>query len=239
MQSYRVAMTLLCVLGSSTGAWSQQTDVAFHVQISRSQSSHTHDQVHLATSVVAWLVPLQAATQPPASKPTQQYTLVQKDKQFTPHLLVVPTGSSVDFPNMDPFFHNVFSLFNGKRFDLGLYEAHTHRAVRFDREGVSYIFCNIHPQMSAVVVSVSTPFYGISDANGAVLLHDVPVGSYRLNLWAEEVTKEDLAAASRVIEVKQGHGQFDPILLKSSGDLMKQHANKFGEPYEPVAKDPY
>jgi plastocyanin len=243
VQSYRIAIALLCVLTCSPGAWSQQADVALHVQVSRNRSTHTHDRSHPSTStaadVVAWLVPLQPASQPPAPRPVQQYTLVQKDKQFTPHLLVVPTGSNVDFPNMDPFFHNVFSLFNGKRFDLGLYEAHTHRAVRFDREGVSYIFCNIHPEMGAVIVSVSTPYYGISDADGTLTLHDVPSGSYRLYLWAEEVTKEDLAAASRTIEIKQGNVQIGPILLKSSGNSIKQHTNKFGEPYQPASKDPY
>ena len=81
--------------------------------------------------------------------------LRQKNKAFEPHLLVVTIGSNVEFPNDDPWFHNVFSLFNGKRFDLGLYEAGTTRTVHFEREGVSYIFCNIHPEMSAVVVVLS------------------------------------------------------------------------------------
>ena len=88
---------------------------------------------------------------------------MQKDKTFTPHLLVIPTGSTVDFPNLDPFFHNVFSEFNGKRFDLGLYESGSSRTVHFDHDGVSYIFCNIHPEMSAVIVTLSTPYFGVSD----------------------------------------------------------------------------
>src|SRR5246127_2367910 len=104
---------------------------------------------------------------------------------FTPHLLVVPMGSQVEFPNQDPFFHNVFSLFNGKRFDLGLYESGTSRAVRFDREGVSYIFCNIHPEMGAVVLALNTPYYAVSGAAGMVTIHNVPPGSYRLHLWSE------------------------------------------------------
>ena len=86
--------------------------------------------------------------------------LRQKNKTFEPHLLVVTKGSTVEFPNLDPWFHNVFSLFNGKKFDLGLYEAGTTRTVHFDREGVSYIFCNIHPEMSAVVVVVASSYYG-------------------------------------------------------------------------------
>ena len=110
-------------------------------------------------------------------------------------------GSSVDFPNLDPFFHNVFSLFNGKRFDLGLYEGHSHRSVQFDREGVSYIFCNIHPDMGAVVVALNTPYYAVSTDNGTLTLHDVPRGRYRLNVWAENAPVERLNALSRIVEV--------------------------------------
>ena len=96
-------------------------------------------------SAVVWLVAAdQQASDPPALKPVDA-VLRQKNKAFDPHLLVITKGSSVQFPNLDPWFHNVFSLFNGKKFDLGLYEAGTSRTVHFDREGVSYIFCNIHP----------------------------------------------------------------------------------------------
>ena len=81
-------------------------------------------------NAVVWLTPLQPDGHPAATGHPGPFKLVQKDKMFMPHLLVVPTGSSVDFPNQDPFYHNVFSLFNGKRFDLGLYESGTSRAVQ-------------------------------------------------------------------------------------------------------------
>ena len=103
--------------------------------------------------------------------------MIQKNKQFDPHMLVVPVGSMVQFPNHDPFFHNVFSLYNGKRFDLGLYETGSERGVRFDREGVSYIFCNIHPEMGAVILALSTPYYDMS-ADGAIVIPRVPPGKY-------------------------------------------------------------
>src|SRR5579871_6424475 len=144
-------------------------------------SEAKHKMSASGTNIVLWLSPLQAGATRPAAAHSTTYRLVQKNKQFSPHLLVVPTGASVEFPNEDPFFHNVFSLFNGKRFDLGLYESGTTRSVRFDREGVSYIFCNIHPEMGAVVLSLSTPYYGISTASGLVVIHNVPPGSYRLN----------------------------------------------------------
>src|SRR5947208_6438885 len=105
------------------------------------------------SNVVVWLEP-KGATRNLRSPGRLQWQLIQKNKQFVPALLVVPVGSSVEFPNQDPFFHNVFSLFNGKRFDLALYQAGTSRGVRFDREGVSYIFCNIHPDMHAVVIAL-------------------------------------------------------------------------------------
>src|SRR5256885_8877747 len=111
----------------------------------------------------------------------QRARLAQHNKSFEPHVVVVPVGSVVAFPNRDPWFHNVFSLFEGKRFDLGLYEAGTSRAVHFDRPGISYIFCNIHPQMSAVVVTLNTPYWTFSDRNGHVTIANVPVGRYALH----------------------------------------------------------
>jgi hypothetical protein len=152
---------------------------------------------------------------------------------------VVPTGSSVDFPNLDPFFHNVFSLFNGKRFDLGLYEAHTQRTVQFDRDGVSYIFCNIHPEMGAVIVTLSTPYYATSTRDGSILLHDVPPGSYRLHVWAENVPLDRLDALSRNVEIGPQNVNLGAISLETSGNVMNHHKNKFGESYAPVANDPY
>ncbi|WP_263383150.1 hypothetical protein [Granulicella arctica] len=238
MSPSRICAALLCALATSSPLWSQDEDVSLHVTIAHDHDRTRH-QPSTSRNIVVWLNPVQPQPQPLEPRPAQQYTLVQKDKQFTPHVLVVPTGSSVDFPNMDPFFHNVFSLFNGKRFDLGLYEAHTHHTVHFDREGISYIFCNIHPQMGAVILSLSTPYYGTSLADGSILIHDVPPGSYQLTLWAEDVTRERLAAAARVVEIKPGHEQLATIVLQGSGDMMAQHTNKFGEPYQQPTKDPY
>ena len=148
----RVKAMLLCGLVLSHGI-AQAAEVSMHVQV-----VHQHEPAsskHLSSGgVVVWLTGNTANSQALAARPAQHYTLTQKDKQFNPHILVIPAGSSVDFPNLDPFFHNVFSLFNGKRFDLGLYEAHTQRTVHFDRDGISYIFCNIHPEMGAVIVTL-------------------------------------------------------------------------------------
>ena len=227
----------LCGLAAASCGAAQTVDVAAHVEVTH---QHRHERpIHASSAnVVVWLTPLQKM-QPLPEVHKQVYTLAQKNKQFSPHILVVPTGSSVNFPNLDPFFHNVFSLFDGKRFDLGLYEAHTRRVVQFDREGVSYIFCNIHPEMGAVVVSLSTPYFGVSTPDGVVVLHNVLPGSYRLNVWAENVGRDLLNTLSRTVEITEHDNQLGTLELQTSGDIMNHHENKFGESYAPYSKDPY
>ncbi len=228
---------------ASPSAGSQlNPQVSLHVQVTRQHTQGNHTPPSSA-DVVAWLTPAPTGAQsgrlPPTLPRGLQYTLTQKNKQFHPHILVVPTGSSVEFPNLDPFFHNVFSLFNGKRFDLGLYEAHTQRSVVFDREGVSYIFCNIHPEMGAVIISLSTPWYGISSADGSLIIRNVPPGRYRLHVWAENVPADRLEALSRIVDTSGPNTDLGLLSIEASGNLMSHHANKFGEPYTPTPKAPY
>lgn len=190
-----------------------------------------------------WLVPQGAAPQrsdlKAADKQPQSYQLLQKGKEFHPHLLVVPVGSNIDFPNMDPFFHNVFSLFEGKRFDLGLYEAGSRRTVRFDREGVSYIFCNIHPEMGAVIISLRTPYFAIIGRDRSALIQDVPDGDYLLKAWTEDATAESLRSAERTIEVKANKTEPYWLHLTARGANAVTHKNKFGEDYPPQPAQTY
>ena len=181
------------------------------------------------TPAVIWLTPLAAA---PITARASKYTLLQRDKTFLPHLLVVPVGSAVSFPNADPFFHNVFSLFDGKRFDLGLYEAGSMRTVTFSREGVSYIFCNIHPDMSAVVLSLSTPYFSVADDNGVFHMAGVPSGSYELHIWVEGRRDDALNHLTRQVSVAPD-GVAD-LGLVEAGPVSQPstHLNKFGKPYE-------
>lgn len=193
-----------------------------------------HQNPLSAANVVVWLSPLKPGAIPPAMPVRQaSYRLVQKNKMFTPHLLVVPVGSQVEFPNRDPFFHNVFSLFNGRRFDLGLYESGVSRSVRFDREGVSYIFCNIHPEMGAVVLTLNTPYYGVSDENGTVVLHNVPPGSYRLNIWSENGQPADPNESQRIVQVSTEALHLGDITVQMKTDPIVNHKNKFGDDYQP------
>src|SRR5271167_3628128 len=159
-------------------------------------------------ATVVWLTPMgpggeTMAVPSPSVTPTSNLRLVQKNKSFEPHILVVPAGSVVEVPNRDPFFHNVFSLFEGKRFDLGLYEAGSTRSVVFDKPGISYIFCNIHPEMSAVVITLATPLYAISTADGQLSLTGVPYGRYMLHIWSEGMGPEYSQPVTREITIAE------------------------------------
>ena len=139
----------------------------------------------------------------------------------------------VQFPNKDPFFHNVFSLFNGKRFDLGLYEAGSSRTVRLDRAGVSFLFCNIHEEMSAVIVAVDTPYFGLSDRAGRVTVPGVPDGRYQMHVWYERSLAEDLKALDRTVAIAGTARNLELIRVANNPDFTLAHKNKYGEDYVP------
>ena len=185
-----------------------------------------------AASTVVWLMPL---GNPADSSPVapMHAVLAQKNKMFEPHTLVVTRGSSVDFPNHDPWFHNVFSLFNGKRFDLGLYEAGTSRTVHFDREGVSFIFCNIHPEMSAVIVVLGSRYFSTTDKAGDFTIPDVPAGSYMLHVWNENALPARLQALSRQVQVSDASHNVGSIRVPVTKVASVPHKNKYGQDYEP------
>jgi len=189
-----------------------------------------------ADNVVVWLTPASGIGKPVAFRQTQPPRLVQRNKSFDPHLLVVPVGAVVAFPNHDPFFHNVFSLFEGKRFDLGLYEAGSTRDVHFDKPGISYIFCNIHPEMSGVVVALDTPYYGVSDQHGQVVIAGVPVGKYVLRVWHESALPETLKAMTREVTIS-GTSSTLGVLRLAQSDLPKGHKNLYGVEYDSPAPD--
>jgi plastocyanin len=232
MRNLRLYQRLVCVTLLCSGFCSaQNVNLSGRVTF---VSSNKEVQNRDAEKVVLWLTPIPGAA-PAATPPVVQHPrLVQKDKSFEPHVLIVPVGSVVEFPNRDPFFHNVFSLFEGKRFDLGLYEAGSTRQVRFDKPGISYIFCNIHAQMSAVVIALETSYYTTSNERGEVVIRDVPPGRYTLHLWYEAASPEDLKALSREITVS---GELSTLgVLRLNGvKLARAHKNKYGREYEPYA----
>jgi plastocyanin len=233
-----IAVLLLTALSSVRAEIAERGEVTAQLveahQTPMAKERHSH-----MPPAVLWLNPLQGENRSVNLVPHGRYTLLQKNKMFSPHLLIVPVGSVVLFPNKDPFFHNVFSLFDGKRFDLGLYEAGSTKEVTFSREGVSYIFCNIHPEMSAVVLALSTPFYGTVDANGVFHLRGVPAGEYELHVWVEGEQQPLLDRLTKKVRVSPEGANLGEIQLEESPQPPVEHLNKFGKPYHPDDKPIY
>jgi plastocyanin len=147
-------------------------------------------------------------------------------KAFSPHVLVVPVGSTVSFPNHDPFNHNVFSLSEEQPFDLGLYGRGQTRSVRLQRAGVIRVYCNVHAQMSALIVVRDGPYFAQPEGDGSFVLVQVPPGSYLLHAWherADEVTQP--------LEVPAGGLADIALQLDARGYRFKPHLNKYGQPY--------
>jgi plastocyanin len=220
---------------SGLAAYAQTALVEVHVKYVTLSKKHAPRDV---SEVVILLKPLSDALTRQADTALNglphHFQLVQSHKRFAPHVLVVPIGSAVDFPNRDPFFHNVFSLFNGKRFDLGLYEAGATRTVKFDRAGVSYIFCNIHPQMSAVIITAETPYYAITDKLGTAIIRNVPDGRYRLRVWSEHALPKTLLKVVQQVDVRGGTSNLGLVSIQATGDLLAHHKDMYGRDYDPV-----
>jgi hypothetical protein len=185
---------------------------------------------HRAVPAVVWLEPISGTPTLPFIS-HGRYTLLQKNRTFIPHLQVIPVGSVVEFPNADPFFHNVFSLFEGKQFNLGLYEAGSSKAVTFSHRGVSYIFCNIHPEMSAVVLALATPLYAIADANDSFVLRNIPPGNYKLHFWIEGIPQPFLESLSRPMHFSFRVDDLGVLKVPIAHVNGLSHNNMFGDAY--------
>jgi plastocyanin len=168
-------------------------------------------------------------------------TMVQKGKMFTPHVLAVSSGTTVDFPNFDPIFHNAFSSYSGQIFDVGLYPPGTSRAVRFTRPGVLRIFCNIHPAMSAIILVLDTPWFAKTARDGSFAMN-VPPGGYELNVFHERATEQELSGLSHRILVSEPALHVPAIVISEAGYLVAPnkvvpHKNKYGRDYPPSSDD--
>jgi len=228
-----VAVLLLC-----TGMHAQLATVHARVELEGSGKS---GRVPFPNTVIWLTAAAGTPTDPPraAVDPSAPARLTQKNKSFEPHVLVVPAGTPVEFPNRDPFFHNVFSLFEGKRFDLGLYEAGSSRIVHFDRPGISYIFCNIHPEMSAVVITLSTPFYAVANGEGQLRIPNIPYGRYVMHVWTEGTGPENALPSSRDITIAENSTSLGVIRVPTINGRSLAHKNKYGRDYDaPTPENP-
>lgn len=163
---------------------------------------------------------------PAAAKlPEGPFVITQAEKTFSPTELVIPVGASVEFPNNDNYFHNVFSTTPGNSFDLGLYKAGESRSVRFTKPGLVPIFCNIHPQMIGYVLVVTNRFFTHPDENGRFRFAGVPPGTYHLTAWfpfGGAVRTEVKVDAGRTSEVR---------MTLRERSAAGRHRNKEGLPY--------
>jgi plastocyanin len=159
--------------------------------------------------------------------PPRLVAIEMKKKTFIPHLVVIPVGSSVSFPNRDPIFHNVFSVSDPNRFDLGLYKRSDGKAHTFTKPGVVKVYCNIHPQMSAIVVVRDNPYYALAQRDGRFRLEGVPAGKHTITAWHEKArepqTVEVTVPAEAEVEVS--------LELDSSRFKRRKHKRKDGSDY--------
>jgi plastocyanin len=186
------------------------------------------------SGVVVSAQPLNGPAAP--SLPAAHATMLQKGKMFTPHILPVTVGTTVDFPNADPIFHNAFSSYSGEIFDIGLYPPGTSRSVRITRPGVVRVFCNIHPTMSAVILALTTPWFVRTGKSGSFEM-TLPPGEYEFRIFHERATEKELAGLARRIVVPEEGLRIPAITVSEAGYLVSPHKNKYGHDYSPSSDD--
>jgi len=154
---------------------------------------------------------------PAAEEPTgKAYVMSQRDGAFVPHVLPVPAGSVVEFPNADEIYHNVFSLSRSYAFDLGRYPRGTSRSVRFDEPGVVKVFCHIHSDMSGVVLVLPNRYFAVPDEKGRLRIDGIPPGEYTVVGWHERAPR-----TTRTVRVREGettHVRFEIPLSEQFDD---------------------
>jgi len=174
------------------------------------------------SDAVVWI----EVSQPDSLTP-EVATITTSDKEFRPHVIVVPRGSTVEFSNTDGFDHNVFSLTKGSVFDLGSYGRGETRSTTFSRPGIVRVYCDVHSNMSAVVVVRDNPFYAQPSVDGSFAIDSVPPGTYTMHAWHERakepvsLTVEITARGLRGIDLELDAREYEFV----------QHLNKFGRPY--------
>ena len=224
-------------MSASSGAWAQvvaftvgvfaapvalgaQGSVTGQVTIQERPGETTSD---LGTTVV-WVESAGGARYRPAAVTSQ---VAMDGRKFVPRVRVVTPGSKVEFPNQDPFNHNIFSNADGGQFDLGQYGRGETKSTLFAKSGAYPIYCNIHSRMTGWVVVVPTTLVAQAGADGRYEIEKVPAGRYVLHVWHERAPE-----STRDVTVAPAGANGADVALDSRGYKLVQHKNKFGQDYK-------
>lgn len=213
-----LALLAICGLASDAG-------ISGRVQILEKDNKPSED---LSDAVVY----LDAAGPAASAAKLVTVEIAITDKTYAPHVVVVPVGSTVRFPNHDPFNHNVFSVSEPNSFDLGLYGRGEAKSHTFDHPGLVRVYCNVHPRMVAYVLVMANRYYAQPASDGSFTIDNVPAGHYRLHVWHERIPSEvvrDVSAGGT-----GGAGGADAALLialDARGYKWEPHRNKYGRNY--------
>jgi plastocyanin len=168
---------------------------------------------------------------------TERVKMLQKEKTFEPHVLAITVGTTVDFPNLDPIFHNAFSVYDGQLFDIGLYPPGKSRSIRFVRPGFVRVFCNIHSTMSAVIAVMDTSLFAVTRQDGTFEIDGVAPGAYEVRAFHERASEATLNSLRRMISVQQERLELPDTVIQETGYLAIPHKNKYGRDYTPPPDD--
>ncbi len=217
----RIVAGIMAFLAAGGAGFMTDAAVSGRIVILEKDNKPSED---LSDAVIYLEAPAMVAT---AGKPTTVEIAIT-DKTYAPHVVVVPVGSTVRFPNHDPFNHNVFSVSEPNSFDLGLYGRGETKSHTFDHPGLVRVYCNVHPRMVAYVLVMENRYYAQPGSDGSFTIDNVPAGRYRLHVWHEripsEVVKDVTAGAAATLQDLQ-------IALNAQGYKWQPHRNKYGRNY--------
>jgi plastocyanin len=209
----RIASLIACLAAATA---STAGTVAGRVELIEKGGKKADD----VSEAVVWIEGVKVKPQPLTAE------IRMKGKAFIPHVLAIPVGGTVKFPNDDAIFHNVFSVSGDNRFDLDLYKKPKAGLWTAQHPGVVRVYCNIHPQMSAIIVVHDNPFFTMAGRDGRFALEGVPAGSYRITAWHE---RADPVSVDVVVPAE---GQATTNLtLDASKFRRARHKNKHGQDY--------
>jgi plastocyanin len=226
-------LAFACILAGATASTARaQGEVSGQITLLEAKSTAKHD----VSGAVVYLEPVskRGARFDRATGEYSNASIDMRNREFVPHTAIVRAGGSVEFPNSDPFSHNVFSNTSLGAFDLGLYRRGQTRAATFPRAGVYSIYCNIHSAMVSFVIAVPTKDFARANTDGKFAMPAVAAGSYLLHVWHErtpEIVEE--------VEVPATGLRTLAITLDTRSFAASAHLNKFGKPYAPTRADRY